>query len=463
MAIRLTSLKPCSWDFFEARERKKFSAKAAEWRGALFTGSRVGLWALCLALGAGLFGAEAPPLTAWKVGSFTLHAALKPFRLSWYFDGKLLVAQRGRRSASLEFLDDGGWHALANVIGHRAGTRDGEAKDGVPSPIIFDVASEGGRKVAVEVSWSSREGVREYLPRVSLVFNSAPGTAKILAVRDDLISFPGESLVVVPSSSTFAGGPQPLWSGKELPVSPSSRAASRGGRLLFSSRGFGLLVRVSPSERIEVLAPDPDTIRLQAAGSRLEYWIFPGKPKEILERSARHLEESKESEEGTVLVDDWAALRRVVDLALVRSLLAQKPPILVSIRPKDEGKKEAARELLLRATEAAVLFSNVKLDGPTGLLGPGKRGPGSVVPLFVEFPQDLDAWKIGDEWLLDGRILAAPILEEGKQRREVYLPPGLWKDLRKKEPPSPPVRGPARVSVEVPLGEEAALFEREKL
>ena len=431
----------------------------------------VGFWAFCLAFGVFPCGrAEEAPVETWKMGSFTLHALLQPFRLSWYFDGKLLLAQRGsqtttpggRRSASLEFLDDGGWHALANVIGRRGGAQDAQSKDGGLIRITFEVASAGGGKAEVEVSYTPREGA----PRVALALDPAQGAGKIVAVRDDLISFPGESLIVVPWSTPLGPGAPLLVSlEKNRPSPPKLGGAAGGERLLFSSRGFGLYVGAGKSEHAEVLLPDPDTIRIQASGLRLEYRIFPGKPKEVLERSALHLQEKESSggsKEDRFLVDDWAALRRLVDSAMMAALLAQRFPRVVSIRPKEGEKEDEAQELVRRAMQAVALLPNVKLSDPAGLSGSKEAGLGQPLPLFVEFPQDPDAWRIGDEWLIGGRFLAAPVLDQGKERREIYFPEGLWTSLRKKEPPSPPIRGPARISVEVPLGESVALFERER-
>ncbi len=50
-------------------------------------------------------------------------------------------------------------------------------------------------------------------------------------------------------------------------------------------------------------------------------------------------------------------------------------------------------------------------------------------PLFFEFPEDERAWEIGDEYMLGGRCLVAPVLYEGMREREVYLPQGSWKEF----------------------------------
>ena len=45
-------------------------------------------------------------------------------------------------------------------------------------------------------------------------------------------------------------------------------------------------------------------------------------------------------------------------------------------------------------------------------------------PLFVDFPQDPDAWRIEDEFLFGPDLLIAPVLESGARTRDVYLPAG---------------------------------------
>ena len=48
-------------------------------------------------------------------------------------------------------------------------------------------------------------------------------------------------------------------------------------------------------------------------------------------------------------------------------------------------------------------------------------------PLFFEFPNDHATWSLNDEWMLGDRMLAAPVLAKGGERK-VYLPAGEWFD-----------------------------------
>ena len=487
-AIGLTSLNPVFLGFFEGGEIKRSPVKSPEIDGPSLIGSAPGyrprapgfrcyrcFFLLALAGSISKGRAEEPPVRAWKLGEFTLYAAFEPFRLSWFHDGKLLLAQRGRRTASLEFLDGAGWHALTKVIGHQLDSHDaGRVR------ITFEVATEAGRKARVDASWSSGEsGV---LVSLDLEGDSPPrgapedGREKALAVRDDFVSYPGERFIPVPwPRPLHPGEPLPLFTGKESSPGPTSENATSGERILFSSRNFALWIPADASGKVTALAPDPDTLRVEAAGPRLKYRLLPGAPREVLRGGALS---AKTKDENPALVDDWAALRRWVDAALIGSFLDPGHPLEVLVQPKEGAKEEAARELVHRAFQAAVLLPHLKLSGPAafspsedwlrsvadrlgGSVRPGKA-PERVELLFVEFPLDPEAWRTGDEWLIDGSFLAAPILEEGKLHRDVYFPEGAWTDLRKSAAAAPVVRGPARLNVEISLGESVALWRLER-
>ncbi|QUD87236.1 glycoside hydrolase family 31 protein [Phenylobacterium montanum] len=53
-----------------------------------------------------------------------------------------------------------------------------------------------------------------------------------------------------------------------------------------------------------------------------------------------------------------------------------------------------------------------------------------VRPTFLDFPEDPNCWREGDDFLLGGSLLVAPVVEPGVSEREVYLPAGTsWYDL----------------------------------
>ena len=50
-------------------------------------------------------------------------------------------------------------------------------------------------------------------------------------------------------------------------------------------------------------------------------------------------------------------------------------------------------------------------------------------PLVLEFPNDPGGVSRDDEFLIGSDLLIAPVLQEGAQEEEVYLPPGRWHDF----------------------------------
>lgn len=57
-----------------------------------------------------------------------------------------------------------------------------------------------------------------------------------------------------------------------------------------------------------------------------------------------------------------------------------------------------------------------------------EKGTPPMRPLFYDFPQDMTAWEIDDQYMFGPDILVAPILYEGQRSRRVYLPEGAeWK------------------------------------
>ena len=80
----------------------------------------------------------------------------------------------------------------------------------------------------------------------------------------------------------------------------------------------------------------------------------------------------------------------------------------------------ARRYITLRYTLIPYLYNLFREHALTGL--PPMR------PLVLEFPDDDACAGIDDQFLLGSSLLAAPVLEKGARRREVYLPQGEWID-----------------------------------
>ncbi len=59
-----------------------------------------------------------------------------------------------------------------------------------------------------------------------------------------------------------------------------------------------------------------------------------------------------------------------------------------------------------------------------------EKGTPVIRPLFYDNPADKTCWDVSDEFMFGPDILVAPVLYEGMQSREVYLPAGrTWKDV----------------------------------
>jgi alpha-glucosidase len=70
-----------------------------------------------------------------------------------------------------------------------------------------------------------------------------------------------------------------------------------------------------------------------------------------------------------------------------------------------------------------------------------------ALPLL--FPDDEQAWRTNDEYLLGGALLVAPVLTEGATSRSVYFPTGEWVPWSG----GAHVVGPSEASVPAPMGE----------
>ena len=49
--------------------------------------------------------------------------------------------------------------------------------------------------------------------------------------------------------------------------------------------------------------------------------------------------------------------------------------------------------------------------------------------LWVEFPEDRKAGEIFDQYMFGDDLMAAPVVEEGRTEREVYVPEGEWRNI----------------------------------
>jgi alpha-D-xyloside xylohydrolase len=61
----------------------------------------------------------------------------------------------------------------------------------------------------------------------------------------------------------------------------------------------------------------------------------------------------------------------------------------------------------------------------TQMKAASEKGTPVMRPLFYDFPKDEEAWKTEDEYMFGPNYLAAPVMYESVQERNVYLPEGI--------------------------------------
>lgn len=64
-----------------------------------------------------------------------------------------------------------------------------------------------------------------------------------------------------------------------------------------------------------------------------------------------------------------------------------------------------------------------------GMKTASENGTPIMRPLFYDFSGDRESWNVEDEYMFGPDLLVAPVMEEGAEERELYLPDGaVWKD-----------------------------------
>jgi alpha-D-xyloside xylohydrolase len=59
-----------------------------------------------------------------------------------------------------------------------------------------------------------------------------------------------------------------------------------------------------------------------------------------------------------------------------------------------------------------------------------EKGTPVMRPLFFEFPSDVQAWSVEDQYMFGPKYLCAPVLFPGQKKRSVYLLPGTWTSFK---------------------------------
>ncbi|CAO1436624.1 unnamed protein product [Diamesa tonsa] len=85
-----------------------------------------------------------------------------------------------------------------------------------------------------------------------------------------------------------------------------------------------------------------------------------------------------------------------------------------------------------QTVDIAKKFTKLHLDYSEFILqrfksGITKRDPVNL-PIWWIDPEDKIAQQVSDQYLLGETVLIAPVVEEGKRQRDIYLPVGKWKD-----------------------------------
>ena len=238
------------------------------------------------------------------------------------------------------------------------------------------------------------------------------------------------------------------------------RAISTSRPFLISSAGYGLYFAQTPGAAFDLAKTDEGRLRIHLEGGRVEMYFYYGPgPKEILEQ---HLAVSRPPagwQRGELGVLPRTAVPRYAV-----SLEDSSPPSAGSIRLAMLGMLHAAFSAqpapvfdLGRFEEAPQnIWSQARQLAPFAPLVAGQgrdrawltaerrrlrpfleayfqemvdRGFPIIRPLPMQYPKDPEAAQAADQFLFGDELLVAPV--PGRAfRRMVYLPMGIWTDLR---------------------------------
>ncbi len=194
-----------------------------------------------------------------------------------------------------------------------------------------------------------------------------------------------------------------------------------------------------------------DRYRIQ--GPEIDYYFYYGPtPKEIFEE---HNQQPNRADPWTVNSDrfgSWGTLKASL-VRIVQGAMSSANAPMLNLAPYNN----APPELLLRARQLGSLVARAA-PGTVGLSGFRKQLDtfyGSYIaelqdrgfpiwhPLPFQIPDDREAIRHPDQFLLGDEMLVAPICEPG-DKRTVYLPRGLWTNLETNQA----TQGPKTITVE---------------
>jgi hypothetical protein len=222
---------------------------------------------------------------------------------------------------------------------------------------------------------------------------------------------------------------------------------------LISSAGYGEYFRAPGAYTFDLASSRPDRRRTTIAGDRIEFCFYYGpSPKEIL---TEHLGAAAEAEyfgaadlnirkpsRNSAGQASWEDLRETVYALQHESMSAMLAPAFDLSRYQASGGALAARASQLAAFIPTLYASpdetlRAMLDWRARLIPylvaygyeAQVRGAPLIHPLAMQFPKDAVAARHSDEFMVGDELLVVPVLGVNEMVR-VYLPQGIWTDLR---------------------------------
>ena len=62
-----------------------------------------------------------------------------------------------------------------------------------------------------------------------------------------------------------------------------------------------------------------------------------------------------------------------------------------------------------------------------------ENGSPVIRTMVYEFPDDELCWQLDDQYMFGSKYLVAPVLYQGMNKRNVYLPKGSWRNIHTNE------------------------------
>jgi len=220
---------------------------------------------------------------------------------------------------------------------------------------------------------------------------------------------------------------------------------------LVSTAGYGEYHAGAGAYHFDFAGAGGGGARYQVIGTEIDYFFYYGStPKEIFEEHNSVYHSPPWPVPGERF-GSWRALHAAVTRIVQGAMSAANAPML-DLTPYNN----APEELKTRARQVGSIVARVT-PGALGLSGLRKqldsffstyvaelqdRGFPVWHPLPLQFPEDLEAVRHTDEFMLGDEMLIAPICEPGEQR-SVYLPRGNWTNLETDET----TQGPRTITV----------------